>query len=425
MTLISSGPLRTWEGGTGYGLGTGIADEYGWNDPEGIYRLSQYYRGHAMGFVKKNAANNPTTNLSAAVPESGPMRMSVFYGLSKGWTYTNTTDRIVSGGAHYYPHNEYGDDWLGNSWPIEYINNAVIGATWADTLAVVLWGRDLGPFTFVNNNEIQGASGIPNSGAGQHAFYIQHTVGGANRPIIVNNYAIRGGGGAGGVGGTGGTGGTGYYVATGQEGPYYNPGNELWSARVTGTANRGFNCFWGGTNLCISAYGVLLGGTPPNATAWGYNGYTYYRHTHYGGPDPPTTGGAVSYYWIYRQWQYNQTVGGAGGGAGGSGGYGAGYGRANTGGNPGAGGGNNGGNSGVGGTGGTGGTGGWFGDYGQTGATGAGGGYGNYSGWGSAGAGGGGGGPPGYSIYAEPGCPFGYVNNNTLNGPVGGGTAPT
>ena len=58
-------------------------------------------------------------------------------------------------------------------------------------------------------SEMQGGGGVPNRGPGQHAIYLYNSENAsyANRPIIVNNYAIRGGGGAGGVGGQGGPGG--------------------------------------------------------------------------------------------------------------------------------------------------------------------------------------------------------------------------
>jgi len=51
--------------------------------------LSSFYRGNASGFVRKNAANNAAVNRSAAIPESGIIKLSQFRGQSTGWDYTN------------------------------------------------------------------------------------------------------------------------------------------------------------------------------------------------------------------------------------------------------------------------------------------------------------------------------------------------
>src|SRR5690606_31940786 len=74
-----------------------------------------------------------------------------------------------------------------------------------------------GTLTITNNGEIQGAGGLPNSGTGGTALLAEQT-----GVTLINNGAIRAGGGAGGRGGNGGNGGTGYYqtASTQTEGPY-------------------------------------------------------------------------------------------------------------------------------------------------------------------------------------------------------------
>ncbi len=396
MTIAASGPLRI----------ENLGNEYGWAPDPGPWRMSHYRRGHASRLVRANSGNNGAVNGSAGVPTSGPLRMAHFRGQSKGWTFTNSSVRI----NNYYPHGEFGDDWLGangTGWPCFFINNNGIYSNGTSWYALIIYARlDNGPFTFTNNSEIQGGGGPPNSNPGQHAVYVYNSGSVyANRPIIVNNHAIRGGGGAGGVGGTGGTGGTGYYIA--QEGPVYGetPDKYQWYRNVDSNYH---GVWWANQNLWESAHGI------PAAASVVLGAYTYYRHT------LMSTAGSTNRYQIYRQWAVY--VGGAGGGAGGNGGRGIGYNSPNQGGKPGAGGGNNGGNSGVGGSGGYGGTGGSWGQNGQTGATGNTGAGGN-AGGGYGGAAGGGGGAAGYSVYAA--SAWGFANYNTIQGPYGGGVANT
>ena len=392
MTVAATGPLRMSD----------LATEYGWSSPR---RLSFYRRGHASGRVRANGSGNIGVNHSADVPTSGPLRLAQhFRGQAIGWTYTNSTVRI----NHYHCHVEFGTDWEGANgagWPCYYINNNGMYSQGTSWYALVIYGRNgNGPFTFTNNSEIQGGGGVPNSGAGQHAIYIYNSGSVyANRPIIINNWGIRGGGGAGGVGGTGGTGGTGYYVGTGQEGPTYSTSPQYYWRRDQYNAH----VFWNG---------IVFSDPNSNATSGTYTptGHTYYRHT------LRTVASPNYYYEIYRQFPTNIYTGGAGGGAGGNGGRGIGYNSPNQGGLGGAGGGNNGGNSGWGGTGGTGGTGGSWGENGQTGGTGGAGQNAN-AGGGGAGYGGAAGGAAGYCVYAD--SAWGFVNYNTINGPYGGGVA--
>lgn len=422
MTIAATGPLRA----------TAIRTEYGGSNP---MRLGNYRRGHASLWVRANGSGNIAVNHSAAVTGTTvPLRMSKFRGQGKGWTYTNTTVRTANATTqHYHCHAEFGTDWLGangTNWPMFYINNNGIYSTSTSYYALVIYGRqNNGPFTFTNNSEIQGAGGAANSGAGQHAVYIYNSENAvyANRPIIVNNYAIRGGGGGGGKGGTGGTGGRGYYDTAytawepSETGEYFTENSYGLRAQRSGTGSQSFpyswryEWFWGG----------YLGGSTANNTgsipnppaSAGFSGITYYRAS--------TQIASTGRYWygIRRSYPstYRTITAGGGGGAGGNGGRGIGYNSANQGGNTGAGGAAGGTNAGAGGQGGTGGTGGSWGAVGNTGNQGAGGGYGNYDGWGPAGALGTTGGAAGYSIYAA--TKWGLVNNNTLNGPTGGGVA--
>lgn len=398
--IAASGPLRSGA----------IRTEYGGTTP---MRLGNYRRGHASLRVRKNAADNLAVNHSAAVGET-VLRMGQFRGQEKGWTYTNTTNRLRSGGNHYYPQYEFGADWSnGNDWPMFFINNAVIGSYDTSTLAVVMQGRTSGAFTFTNNNEIQGAGGQPNSGGGQIAFYIQAT-NATWKPRVINNYAIRGGGGAGGIGGTGGTGGQGYYVAQSVEGDIYSPGGYVWDCKFgTSAATK----IYYNSNKVFKSINQQLGGTQA-----GNDGCSYTRGAL--GTQSGATGQELKRYHYSRSTPYNVYTSGGGGGGGGNGGRGIGYGAANLGGSGGAGGGAPQTNAGWGGTGGTGGTGGSWGAAGNTGNTGATGGGGNYTG-GSGGYAGAAGGAGGYSIYAEASTPWSLTNTNTLNGPIGGGTNPS
>lgn len=414
MTLVASGQLN---------LAT-IAAEYG--APTVDLNFGELRRGHPSRYVRSNSANNLAVNMSAGVPATATdLKITEFYGQGRGWRYTNSTTRT----NHYHCHAEFGDDWLGTNgtyWPCEYINNATMGATSTSYYALVIYGRqNNGPFTFTNNSEIQGAGGAANSGAGQHAVYIYNSENASqpNRPIIVNNGAIRGGGGGGGKGGTGGTGGQGYYDTpyTAQEGPVYDPSSYYWYT-TTGAGNdvvRWANStVYSAVNIAAS---VVVGGI------------TYFRHTlrsttTSGGGYQPHTNPEPTYYHrkyeIYRQYPASSrtiTNGGVGG-AGGNGGQGIGYNDPNTAGVAGANGAGGGTNAGAGGKGGTGGTGGGWGAAGGTGATGATGPTGNYSG-GAGGAAGSGGGAAGYSIYAA--SKWGYANYGTNNGLYGGGVANT
>jgi hypothetical protein len=305
MTIPASGPLR----------GVMLSSEYGGS---GVRRISAYYRGAASGYVRATAAGNSGVNLSAAVPVSGAMKLSKFYGQEAGWSYTNTTVRT----NNFDIGSVFGTDW-NVAWPKTFINNAAMGATSTAYYACIINGG-VGGFSFVNNAEIQGAGGAANSGAGQHAMLIQNTTAGVNQPIITNNTAIRGGGGGGGKGGNGGSG-------SGGQISHYEPGptNNVYAyARDSTTWRYGSNGYWaiiwGGSVLYNSTtapvQGIAIGSV-------GESGLYYSRNQL---RENYVSGVTYSGYEIMRYWTTNYTTGMGAGGAGGNGGVGQGYGVAAT-----------------------------------------------------------------------------------------------
>jgi hypothetical protein len=382
MAIPASGAFRA----------SAIRDTFG--GPQ-TFRLGSYRRAPAGPYVYQNAANNPATNRAAAVTVVGvPLRLNVFRSQLPGWDYVNSAVQL----NNYYINSGFGDNWETN-WPKAFTNNNVIGSTSVSTYAALITGGK-GRVDFVNNSEIQGGGGQPNSNPGQIALRVQVTC----DLHVTNNGAIRGGGGAGGVGGAGGTGGTGYYQVW-----TYEPSNGTY-VFTDGNAGPFFSYSPSGGGTYIKWYSTSFIIVSGFVTEVSSGGYVYER-----GPLQLQRFGNT-YYAIRRRSLTNVYVGGAAGGAGGNGGRGIGYNSPNLGGSPGAGGGNNGGNSGTGGTGGIGGTGGSWGLPGGTGATGATGATGNYAG-GTGGSAGGAGGAGGYSIYAD--SAWHFPVRGTTNGPIG------
>lgn len=407
MTVAATGSLRV----------SALRTEYG---GAAIMRLGNYRRGHAAGWVKANAANNPTVNLSAAVPlPTAPVRLSNFRGQAKGYSFTNNTARVSSGGAHYACHVEFGSDWTGNTWPCFYNNNVTMGATDVNTYPLVIYGRDVGPFTFTNLGHICGAGGITNGQAGQHAIYIYNSVAGVNRPIVINGSGgwISGGGGAGGDGGTGGRGGDGYGF-TYQPGP--SSSNYLYVRDSTTwrlDSNAVLNIIW---------YGGVYYTGPSVGSPYPASGWNWY----YGTLQESYQIGSVAYNGYSVRCDQKILGSGGAGGAGGTHGIGVGYNQNYTSGAAGAAGGapsNS--YAASGGTGGRGGDGAYsLGTAGATGTTGSGG-LSSTSGWQAGqtgpqpGTNGTPGGAAGYAIYAA--TPFGWTNNGVVDGLVGGAVGPT
>jgi len=84
--------------------------------------LGSYFRGGSV--VRGNAANNPSTNLSASVPTSGnPISLDDFYGQEKGFQYTEGTNRS----------NKNAQDYFGTDYTADYPKKIVVNSTITNT----------------------------------------------------------------------------------------------------------------------------------------------------------------------------------------------------------------------------------------------------------------------------------------------------
>jgi len=84
--------------------------------------LGSYYRGGSA--VRGNAANNPSTNLSASVPTSGnPISLNNFYGQEKGFQYTEGTNRS----------NKNAQDYFGTDYTVNYPKKLIVNSTITNT----------------------------------------------------------------------------------------------------------------------------------------------------------------------------------------------------------------------------------------------------------------------------------------------------
>lgn len=353
-----------------------VMAEFGVSGPT---MLTDLYRGGTN--IRESAANNTATHGAANVPTSGALSMSDFYGAFKGWAHEHT-----GVGTLVYPSAVFGDDWSAD-WPKTF--------TVTGTQAQLQIDLNADAFILVNDGEIQGLAGSPSGGDGEWAVYAKSDF------TLVNNGAIRGGGGAGGAGGDGGTGGGGSYGYTAQEGPIYSrPSSCVYTIVQANTYFR-----WGGANV-----GDYPGNG--NVTASSSGGYTYYRGAYV---ELIYQGGNYHYYQIYRTYPATAYTTGGAGGPGGVGGWGQGYGQASTAGVTGGAGSAGGSYAGTGGTGGTGGAGGSWGSPGADGNVGNTGAAGNYSS-GSAGTSGGPGGAAGEAIYKDGGVSITIDTLGTING---------
>jgi len=178
---------------------TTIATEFGGSVP---HSLSEYYRGGGL------VPNTPT---NAAIPTSGTISMSNFYGSANRVAYTLT----ISGNTYNYDvYANRGPSYVSGASDITVqVNPGVtVGSTSVPAYAMLV-PSSFSPgdtVTIVNNGVIQGMGGgggnggaanigtpFPGSagGAGGNALYV-------NRPTVVtNNGTIAGGGGGGGGGG--------------------------------------------------------------------------------------------------------------------------------------------------------------------------------------------------------------------------------
>tara|TARA_B100000424_G_scaffold107809_1_gene81112 strand:- start:2763 stop:4187 length:1425 start_codon:yes stop_codon:yes gene_type:complete len=187
MTLQSSGAISL----------TDIRDEYN-NGSSAPIELDDYYRGGS--FVRANATNNTSTNLSADVPtsaNSSPLSINDFYGQKRAFrkTYASTaTDQSGVG--------VFGDDFAVD-YPKEIVINSsqTVGATSTSEPALKIDSTGVGTITITNNGSIEGAGGAAGA-AGGNALQVDGSV----AVTLVNNGTIKAGGGGGGNGGAGGNG---------------------------------------------------------------------------------------------------------------------------------------------------------------------------------------------------------------------------
>jgi hypothetical protein len=225
MPLPSSGPITILQ----------IATEFGGSAP---YALGNYYRGGA--FVANTPAN-------AAIPASGAIALSNFYGASKSRVTVNI---VISANVQNYDvfANRGGSYVAGNTDLILTINNgAFVGATstgvYALTVSSAFNAGDT--VTIINNGVIIGAGG--NGGAGGIGNGVNGGGGGGggnalaiNRPTrITNNNLIAGGGGGGGGGRGGKSGITTYQGGGGGGGAGYNAGSGAASGGGSGSVVAG------------------------------------------------------------------------------------------------------------------------------------------------------------------------------------------
>jgi len=162
--------------------------------------LSEFYLGGSL--VRANASNNSSTNMSAGVPSSGnPISLNDFYGKERAFKKTFSDGNT----------NQSADTIFGDDFEVDYPKQLVIssghtiGATSTSNAALTIESNGVGSITITNEGSIEGAGGAAGA-AGGNALEVAGSVAVA----LVNNGAIKAGGGG---GGTGGTGGNGVYTA--------------------------------------------------------------------------------------------------------------------------------------------------------------------------------------------------------------------
>ena len=157
--------------------------------------LTEFYLGGS--FVRANAGNNSSTNLSAGVPASGAISLNDFYGKERAFrkTYSSTAT------------NQSADSVFGDDFEVDYPKQIVIdssqtvGSTSTSNAALTIESNGVGSITITNNGSIEGAGGAAGA-AGGNALEVAGSV----AVTLVNNGTIKAGGGGGGAGGTGGKG---------------------------------------------------------------------------------------------------------------------------------------------------------------------------------------------------------------------------
>jgi hypothetical protein len=187
MALPSSGAISLSE----------IRDEYNNGSTDPIV-FNDYYRGGS--FVRANATNNTSTNLSASVPTSAnnsPISIEDFLGTERGFKKTYSSNASNQTGAGIF-----GDDYSVDYPKFIVINAGVtVFSTSSSTPALDLATGGAGSITVNNSGNIYGQGGAASSDGGT-ALKADVTT------TVINNSGanIKGGGGGGGIGGTGGKG---------------------------------------------------------------------------------------------------------------------------------------------------------------------------------------------------------------------------
>ena len=157
--------------------------------------LTEFYLGGS--FVRANAGNNSSTNLSAGVPASGAISLNDFYGKERAFrkTYSSTAT------------NQSADSVFGDDFEVDYPKQIVVdssqtvGSTSTSNAALTIESNGVGSITITNNGSIEGAGGAAGA-AGGNALEVAGSV----AVTLVNNGTIKAGGGGGGAGGAGGKG---------------------------------------------------------------------------------------------------------------------------------------------------------------------------------------------------------------------------
>jgi len=187
MALPSSGAISLSQ----------IRDEYNNGSTDPIV-FNDYYRGGS--FVRANAENNTSTNLSASVPTSAnnsPISIEDFLGAERGFKKTYSSNASNQTGAEIF-----GDDYSVD-YPkfIDIDADTTVFSTSSSTPALDLATGAAGSITVTNSGNIYGQGGAASSDGGT-ALKVDVTT------TVINNSGanIKGGGGGGGTGGTGGKG---------------------------------------------------------------------------------------------------------------------------------------------------------------------------------------------------------------------------
>ena len=137
MAIAAAGPIR-W---------SDLRQEFGGSGP---LRLSELRRGGLL--VREKAANNTAVNLAQQVPAVGPIMLSAFRGIAKGFQAS-----VAATTYNYSMAAAFGNDW-GVDYPkTTVINAGVVVGAYPGQYAVTVSGG-VGPIALINNGDIQGST---------------------------------------------------------------------------------------------------------------------------------------------------------------------------------------------------------------------------------------------------------------------------